>query len=308
MGRRTINAHKLAFSKLREPETLISPADINGDSLIDTIESWAVKLESDGAVEVSPETYVSVEKVRRFNRNILIVDVMSGKSGETGIVHDLDGVSDDIPIGEMQAPMSCCRAVLFSPSNGQMAMWFSEYSARSSGARHLLTLLKKSWPHFDTGTKFNESRVIMAEAIAERGKITEVEVRLVRRAADLADGVLTDQGTYSHVFRPNRKRPLPIRLLDVFRRDPTKAFEYVELSGGETDEREVFVSVDIDGHKRKIRVSDPDDGVYYHEELNGPGEPSLTDEELVSYCSKEAVSFFERSGYCWEAPWSQADG
>ncbi len=305
MGRRTLNAHKLQFNKLRESDNLISPADINGKSLIDIVEQWAVSLKSEGDVEVSADTYVSVENCRRFNNNILVTDVMSGKSGERGIVRDLEGTFDDIPIGEKQAPMSSCRALLFSPSNGQMAMWFSEYSARSSGARNLLTLLKKHWPRLNTGVKFNESRVIANELLLDDGKITEIEVRLVRRAADFADGVEKRDGTFSHIFRPNRKHPLSARLLSVFRKDPSKAFDYVELSETSQDDCEVFVAVDVDGHKRKIRVTDPDDGVYYREELNGPGERPLTDAELVEYCSKEAISYFDRSGFCWEPEWSE---
>lgn len=308
MGRRTINAHKLWFTKLRETENLMSPADLNGESLIAIVERWAQELKEAGAVEIHAEAYVSVEEVRRFNDNILIIEAMSGKSGEQGIVHDLEGVSDDIPIGEKQAPMSSCRAVLLCPSNGQMAMWFSEYSSRSSGARDLLTLLRRKWPSFETSAKYNETRVVMSEAILESGKITEIEVRLTRRASDSADGVESITGTYSHVFKPERKKPLSGILLGKFRDNPAKAYDYVELSETDPDEREVFVSVDVDGHKRKINVSNPDDGLYFHEELNGPGQPALPDGELVKYCCKEAVSYFERSGYSWEDSWSTAAG
>ena len=215
-----INAYKLVFTKLRDVENTLSPKDLNGESLIDVVEEWAEGLRNDDTIEVSAETHIAVERVTRFNNNILIIEVMSGKSGEPGIVHDLEGIADDIPINEMQAPMSHSRAVLFSPDNGQMAMWFSEYNARSSGARNLLTLLKKAWPHLNTGTKFNERRVIMSEALSDGGKITEVEVRLTRRSSDLADGALSETGTYSHVFRPDRKNPLPIRLLEAFRKNP----------------------------------------------------------------------------------------
>ena len=141
--------------------------------------------------------------------------------------------------------------------------------------------------------------------LLDNGKITEIEVRLTRRAPDLADGTQMIAGTYSHVFKPDRKSPLPTRLLSIFREDPAKAFDYVELSESDTNDREVFVSVVVDGHKRKIRVTDPDDGVYYHEELNGPGEQPLTDAQLVEYCSEEAVSYFDRSGFCWESDWSE---
>ncbi|WP_346685986.1 hypothetical protein [Enteroscipio rubneri] len=304
MGRRTLNAHKLQLNKRMEPDNLVSPADVSGKTLVDIVEQWIESIKGDGAIEVGADTYVSVKNCYRFNDNILVADVMSGKTGESGIIHDIEGVSDDIPIGEKQAPMSSCRALLFSPSNGHMAMWFSEYSARSSGARNLLTLLKKKWPQLNTGATLKESRVIATEMLLDNGKITEVEVRLTRRAADLADGVESREGVFSHVFRPTRKNPLSARLLDVFRKNPSKAFDYVELSESDHEDHEVFVSIDVDGHKRKISVMDPEDGVYYREELNGPGQAPLTDAELVEHCSKEAVSYFERSGLCWEPEWS----
>lgn len=216
MGRRTINAHKLTFNKLREPEHLLSPADINGETLIDIVERCALSLEEEGVIELRGDTHIVVGRVSRFNNNILIMEAMSGKSGEPGVLHDLEGASDDIPIGENQAPMSGCRALLFCPGNGQMAMWFSEYSSRSSGARDLLTLLKRRWPHLNTGAKFNDARVIMSDALLDEGKITEIEVRFTRLSSDLADGTQTMLGTYSSSFRPDRRRPLSAKLLDVF--------------------------------------------------------------------------------------------
>lgn len=47
MGRRTLNAHKLTFSKLREPDNLCSPVDINGRNLIDLVETWAKVIQDD---------------------------------------------------------------------------------------------------------------------------------------------------------------------------------------------------------------------------------------------------------------------
>lgn len=307
MGRRTVKAHKLWFNKLREPDNLLCPIDINGESLLSLVERWAEDLKSEGAIEVCSETYVTVQDVRRFNGNILIIEAMSGKSGEPGVVRDLEGVADDIPIGENQAPLSSCRAAILCPNNGQMALWFSEYSSRSSGARHLLTLLQRRWTSLETGAKFNKRRVVMSEALLESGKITEIEVTFTRRCADLADGIASMTGMFSHVFKPDRKNPLSSRLLGIFKKNPAKAYEYVEIAEKDVGEREVFVSVDVGGHKRKINVSDPDDGLYFHEELNGPGEPPLSDAELTGYCCEEAVPLFERSGYYWDDAWSKKD-
>lgn len=138
------------------------------------------------------------------------------------------------------------------------------------------------------------------------GKITEIEVRLIRQSSDLADGEQALPGIYSHVFKPKKKAPLSAKLLSIFRKDPIKAYDYVELPVRETDESEVFVSVELDGHKRKIRVTDPDDGIYFHEELNGPSEQILTNEKLVEFCTEEAVAYFDRSGYTWDSSWSRA--
>lgn len=305
MGRRTLNAHKLVFNKLRDTDKLLSPADINGESLIDIIERWCIELKSAGDIEVFAESFITIKEVNRYSNNILIVEVMAGKTGEVGVVHDLEGYSEDILIGEKQAPMSSCRALLFSPNGGQMALWFSEYSERSSGARNLLKLLTKKWASFQTGAKLNSSRVVMSEAILENGKITEVEVRLVRRAADLTDGVESVKGVISHVFKPGRKTPLSAKLISVFRKNPEAAYDYVEIPEIVSEESEIFVSVDVDGHKRKINIGDAEDGVYFHEELNGPGKPKLSDSELVDYCTEEAVSYFDRSGYCWDEAWSK---
>ena len=308
MGRRTLNAHKLTFSKLREPDNLCSPVDINGRNLIDLVETWAKAIQDD-VVQVRPNSYMIIKKMQRFNNNILIVDTLSGKSGEAGIVYDLEGEIETVTIGEMQVPMASARAVLFSPSNGQMAMWFSEYGARSSGARELLTCLNRSWPSLNTGAKFNEVRIIADDILLEKGRVTEIEVRHIRRARDLADGTDTRTGTYSYVFKPSKKESLSAKIISKFRDDPAKAYDYVEIgaqcSDSFQDESDVFVSVDVDGRKRKIRISDPEDGIYFHVELNGPNDPILSNEELVEFCSEEATRYFKQTGYNWDPLWSE---
>lgn len=312
MGRRTLNAHKLTFSKLREPNYLFSPADINGRNLIDLVEMWAQTIQENETVEVRANSYISIKKIYRFNNNILIIDTLSGRAGETGIIIDLEGEIDIVPIGEMQVPMSSARAILFSPSNGQMAMWFSEYGARSSGARDLLSLLKKNWPSLKTGAKFNEKRVIADEIWLEKGRVTEIEVRHIRRARDLADGIDTRPGSYSYTFKPAKGKSIAAKIISIFRDDPAKAYDYVEIEPKKLnalqDESDVFVSVDIEGHKRKIQISDPEDGVYFHQELNGPNDPILTNEELIDYCSEEATRYFKQTGFIWDPLWSEGIG
>ena len=75
--------HKLQLNKRMEPDNLVSPADVSGKTLVDIVEQWIESIKGDGAIEVGADTYVSVKNCYRFNDNILVADVMSGKTGES---------------------------------------------------------------------------------------------------------------------------------------------------------------------------------------------------------------------------------
>lgn len=305
MGRRTLISHKLKFNVTGEPDSYVPPADISGRGLIEIVRNWSESLIGKGPIMVAPQTHIRVERVARFNSNILLIEALSGKSNEPGVLCDVDGAMDDIPIGLRQAPMSGCRALLFCPPCGDMALWFSEYSSRSSAARYLLSYLRQMWPGLETETVYNESRTISSDDLLAGGHVTEVEVRTVRRSEDRSDPLEETSGIYSHVFRPFRKK-ISASLVQLFRKDPKKAFEMVELDVDPLDDeaRKIFVGVEVAGHKRKIDISDPDDGLYYRVELNDYSESVLSDEEIVAFCSEEATAYFERYGQTWEPGWS----
>lgn len=304
MGRRTINAYKLTFNKMRKSDDVLSPADLNGTSLIDIVESWAKNQEERGLFEFRDDIHGAIREVKRFNNNILIVKAESGKSGEQGTLYDVNGNSADIPINEKQVATSFCRAVLFCPTRGQMSLWFSEYSGRSSSAKNVLDLLEKQWRQISAGVKFTKSRVRLSEYFLENADVREIEVRLNRRSSDLADSVKSIPGTLSHSLRPERGHRFPGGLLRRLQNKPSLAFDYLEIPE-KSDSYEVFAEVKLGGRTRKIKVANPEQSFYYYEELNGSNDPVLTDNELIHHCIEEVTEYFERSNLCWEPEWSK---
>lgn len=306
MGRRTIAGHKLTFNKYRKPAERVCPADLSGERAQDIFATWAEGLMQEGAVSVRGQSFLRVVGVTRFSDHIVIVDTMSGKSGEEVVVYDTDSGETRFTLTEKDAPTSSARAILICPPRGDVALWFSEYSARSSGASLLLEAFKKCWSDFNTGTTFNKDRLIAAEIALEDGVVTEVEVRMTRRPDDRSEGSFVKEGTVSHKFKAAKGSQLSGSIIDRFRKDRTKAYDLVEIKGPSRDEDSaIFVSVDVDGHTRKVEISNLDDGVYFREELNAAGEPVLSDADIVEYCAGEAKTFLERSGCDWEDAWAR---
>lgn len=304
MGRRTIAGHKLTFNKSRKPDEVMCPANLAGQKLQDIFANWAEGLIDEGIISARGQNFLRVQEVKRYSDHVVVVDTMSGKAGEEGVVYDIDSGKSKLTLTEKDVPTSSARAVLISPPRGQVAIWFSEYSARSSGAFLLLELFKKKWSTFGTDTTFNLDRLIASEIALETGVVTEVEVRLTRRSDDDADPLDVKEGTVSHVFKAKRGKGLSGSIIDIFRRNPAEVYDLVEIRAPDIDESsEVFVSVNVDGHTRKVEISNLDDGVYFREELNASGEPILDDNEIVSYCACEAKTFLERCGCDWDDSW-----
>lgn len=299
MGRRTIAGHKLTFNKRGKREELVCPAALAGERLQDIFVRWAERLMGEGVISVSGQSFLRVENVERFSDHIVIVDTMSGKAGEEGVVYDTESGESRLTLTTKDVPTSSARAILVVPPRGDRALWFSEYSARSSGASLLLEYFKKNWSNFSTGTTFNKERLVAAEIALENGVVTEVEVRNIRRSDDRSEGIV------SHSFKPSKSNPLSGMIINVIRRNRAKAYDLVGISAPDASvESQIYVSVNVDGHTRKVEVFNPDDGVYFREVLNEADKPILSDSELIEYCVGETKTFLERSGCDWEDAWA----
>ena len=307
MGRRTVAGHKMQFHKQRKCDQIASPADLAGENLANMFEQWARKRHAEGEILSNGQSYLKVERVVRYSDCIVLVETVSGKAGEEGEVFDSSSGEAKYSLSTTDVPTSSARALLICPARGQIALWFSEYSARSSGASLLLTLFHRCWPSFQTGFTFQKNRLIASEVALDSGLVTEVEVRVSRKHDDRSGNCESVEGTVSHKFKPSKKKLLPGSLVDSMRRNPKEAYGLVELGyePGPEDDAKIFVSVDVEGRKRKVELFNPDDGMYFREELNAPEAPVLSDDEFVAFCTEEAKVFLERSGMDWVEEWSK---
>lgn len=304
MGRRTLAGHKITFSKYRDRSAPASPADLDGLNAAVIFESWVREKRGEGIQEVSSQSYLRIDRVIRYNDHIVLVDTMAGKAGESGEVVNIENNEILFRLGEMDVPASPARAIFMCPPRGQMSLWFSEYSARSSGASMLLSQFDKEWKASEKGFTLTKKRLVASEIALDDATVTGVEVSLIKRADDRADGVDEILGTEIHKFKPSKKHRFLGSIINKFRDTPSSAYEMVGLSGSSYDEAEIFVSVDVGGHKRRVQIFNPEDGVYFREELNDSAHPILTHDELVEYCCENAGTFMERSGFEWLPDWS----
>lgn len=56
-----------------------------------------------------------VQNVKRYSENVVIVDTMSGKAGEEGVVYDSESGKSRFSMTENDVPVSSARAILVSP-------------------------------------------------------------------------------------------------------------------------------------------------------------------------------------------------
>lgn len=168
MGRRTIAGHKLTFNKQRKREELICPADLGNEGLWAIFARWAEGLMEEGLIHVGGQSFLRVKAVNRFSSHVVIVDTLSGKAGEEGVVYDAESGESRLTLTENDVPASSARAILVSPPRGEVALWFSEYSARSSGASLLLDYFKKSWRNFVLEQRLTKIALSLRRSLSRR--------------------------------------------------------------------------------------------------------------------------------------------
>ena len=292
MARRTLTAYALEFYRKRHPEQTFAPSDLDGADLLDAFEAWCRNLGPDDLHDPDRNRWVRVSDTRRVGRSLL-VDVEVGSWGEAGALRDAQSGTVVTAITEDQAPTGMTRALLHVPTPGETALYFCEYSGRGSGGTILLTNFATHWSHSSDFT-MKRNAVTEGEVWAESAELREVEVRVREHSSDLADPTSETLAILSHVLRPPRRHFLRRDLLDELRAHPERAARSVGLSDM-PQRSEVLVTLRTsEGRQKKFVLGDGDDLPSMREELNGPGEPPLSDEVFVSRCEEKAADLLDR--------------
>lgn len=302
MGRRVLTVSELTFhQKFKRNPASFAPADLAGEDLLDVFESWAQGLSTSDTHDEKRQTWVSVAEVTRYAPRVVLLELRVGAYGEPGAVVDTD--TGD-PVGEIedhQAPTGQNRAMLFVPATGERAYFLSEESSRGSAGGRILRLFKSHFSKYTDQITMETAPVTEGEAWREAAKLTEVEVRVTGKSADVADGLTVKVGRVSHVARPERRGFFPGKLLGELHRNDVAA-EVVAVDEL-PEERDVFVTMVRDGRTKKFQLG-TEGAPAIREVLNGSGDDPLDTDALVETCAERVEDLAARTGGEWDAAWS----
>lgn len=303
MGRRVLTVSELTFHrKHKRNPTTFAPVNLAGEDLLDIFETWAKSLDTSNTHNEERQTWVSVEEVVRYASRVLMLDLRVGAYGEPGELMDISTGATVGQIEDHQAPTGENRALLFVPKRGERAYFLSEMSSRGSAGGHILRLFKKHFSEYTDQITMKTAPVTEGEAWREAAKLTEVEVRVTGKSADVADGLRVNVGRVSHIARPERREGFPGKLLDKLHRASVVAD--VVAVDELPEEHDVFVTMVRDGRKKKFQLGS-EGAPAIREVLNDSNEEALDADKLVETCTKKVRDLLVRTGGEWDAAWSR---
>ena len=139
------------------------------------------------------------------------------------------------------------------------------------------------------------------EAWAEAAELTEVEVRVEGKNADIADGLSVKVGKVSHIARPEKRHRFPGKLLESLHDE--QALRRVVSVPDLPDDRQVFVTLVRDGRTKKFELG-TEGAPAIREVLNDSGEDTLDTAALVATCAEKVSDLCDRKGGVWDVAWS----
>lgn len=303
MGRRVLTVSELTFHQKRKRNPAsFAPADLGGEDLLDLFATWAKGLSTSDTHDERRQTWVSVAEVTRYAPRVVLLDLRVGAYGEPGEVVDTD--TGD-PVGEIenhQAPTGQNRAMLFVPAEGERAYFLSEESSRGSAGGRILRLFKSHFSQYTNQITMVTAPVTEGEAWRDAARLTEVEVRVTGKSADVADGLTVKVGRVSHVARPERRGFFPGKLLGELHHASVAA-EVVAVDELPED-HDVFVTMVRDGRTKKFQLGS-EGAPAIREVLNDSNEEALHVDKLVETCTEKVRDLLARTDGEWDAAWSR---
>ena len=302
MGRRVLTVSELTFHQKYKPrDRTYAPSDLHGRDLLDVFYDWVDGLDPSATHDQARKTWVSVVSATRWAPRVVVVDLSVGTYGEPGDVIDTDSGERVGAIADNQAPTGENRVLLFVPEVGERAYFLAEESSRGSSGGLLLRLFKSHFSRYTSEIAMVTATVVEGEAWAEAARLTEVEVRVEGKSADIGDGLSVKVGKVSHIARPEKRHWFSGKLLGSLHDEQVlqRVVSVTELP----DEREVLVTFERDGRTKKFQLGS-EGAPAIREVLNASSEKPLDTADLVQRCADRVSDLCFRKGGKWDKAWS----
>ncbi|WP_392424761.1 hypothetical protein [Barrientosiimonas humi] len=294
---------ELTFHRKYKPaEQTYAPAALEGEDLLDIFIDWAKALKPTDTRNIKRQTWVSVAEVRRYADRVALVELRVGAYGEPGDIVNIETGDSDGIIDDNQAPTGENRALLYVPETGEAAYFLSEGSSRGIGGSDILRHFRSYFSKYTDQITMNADSVTEGEAWAAAAHLTEVEVRVQGRSADIADGVSVNVGKVSHIARPEKKQWFSGKLLKSLEQE--QVLRQIVAIDEVPDDREVYVTLEHGGRTKKLLLGIQGSPAI-REVLNEADEGTLDTKTLVQRCTERVSDLCSRKGATWQAAWSR---
>lgn len=318
MGSRYLTVSKMSFHRkhARGEKQRYAPADLNGKNLADIFSSFLRDLgknkeNSDeeqklGINDEERETWINVVEVERWTDWVVVVKLQVGDYGEPGDLMEVYSGKKVGYIEKNQAPTRENRVLLFVPESGEYAYFFAESSNRGSAGSIVLKKFKSYFSEKISSITMETATVTESEVWATGAKLAEVEVRVIGKSSDIADGLKVEVGTLSYIARPNKKltRFFSHDLLENLRKE--EALKRLFVIPDLPEDRQVYVTMkdEKSGRQKKYKL-DEESAPNIREVLNASNQSPLDTAELVARCEERVSELCKRMGATWDPAWSK---
>jgi hypothetical protein len=277
-----------------------APADLEGEDLLDIFLSWVKEL---GNISDDRQIWISVMSAEQWASRVVVVELRVGVYGEPGDVVNVETGGQEGRIEYNQAPTGQNRVLLFVPERGDHAYFLSENSNRGAAGSRVLKEFKTYFSEYTSKITMETATVTQSEKWSELAKLTEVEVRIKGKSADIADGTNVQVGRISYIALPEKNvKFFPGKLLKSL--GDEQMLKRIVCVPELPEERQVYVTMKDGDRKKKFELG-TGGAPTIREVLNDPSEPPLDTRALVARCEELVSDLCGRQGSTWESEWSR---
>ena len=294
---RSMVIYKVSFNHRSEPDNLYDIDDIDGESFVEIFSEFCNRIRGSLIDAPSGSKHVIVDNIKSME-NALLVDILSGASGEHVDVVDIKSVEKSFSYDWDKASMVHTRvyaSIGHSLSYGYVCI---EHTSIAAGDTILFNPFKRFLSEFDHDAVVRFEPVIEPEVIENFTSVENVTIKKYIEIGDIADGLIREGDCVTVTLNHKRNLPFNMGMLKELRRDRGKATALFGLRGNLFESDESIMTIELKGERGKkgkfVFGSGLDAKV--REVLSDGGEPELCDDLFVAKCEERCELATKRMG------------
>ena len=300
---RSMTVHALRFHRKRKTDVPINPHNLNGESLFELMRAFGHNCGFDTTRDETSHRMIKVNEFSPLSNRECLIKVTQASWGESSDVldpNDFNTVAHHID--ERDPVASPSRALCIAPPVGNKALYFSEYTDRSSASYFFLSLFKSNFVHAIPDITLDVKREFTEEEWLETARVSSLTIETRRKAANLDDGTTRFVGKLRFSITPDNRFGWADRLksltIDPLWKHNAGLIDIAEdlgFSVGKDDEVSGKATlVGLDGKRTTVSIDEGIRAPFIREVIQTPSGGALSDDDFVTRCRDRATILFNR--------------